>query len=139
MNYSGSCKCKRWKISISSAESLGSFKPRVCDCDYCKRHPSAVISEPLMVIELISSSGSLATNRNGDLLAAFYHCRDCGELLAVGRCIDGLLRGAVNALLLDQKSLLGESLPIQPRLLSGAEKLARWSKLWGSLHGVDPQ
>ena len=90
-----------------------------------------------MAIELIGDSCNLVTDRNGDRLAAFYHCSGCGDLLAVGCCIEGHLRGAVNALLLDQKSSLGGCVAIQPRLLSGAEKVARWGKLWGSLRGVD--
>ena len=90
-----------------------------------------------MVIELIGDSGNVLANRNGDRLASFYHCVSCGDLLAVGCEIDGRLRGAVNALLLDQKDSLGESVPIQPRLLSSVEKLARWRKLWGELNGVN--
>lgn len=133
MNYLGSCKCKKWKISVSIAEPLGNLNPRVCDCDYCKLHPSAVISDPRMTIELLSDSGSLIVNKNGDALASFYHCKDCGDLLAVGCQIDGHCRGAVNALLLDQKNILGEPVSIQPRLLSSAEKLSRWVKIWGRL------
>ena len=137
MNYAGSCNCKKWKIRISIAEPLGSFNPRICDCDYCASHPSAVISDPRMKIELFGTTPDLVVNRNGDRLASFYHCNSCGELLAVGREVDGCLRGAVNALLLEQKDLLGNSVRIQPRLLSAGEKLLRWSQLWGSLHGVD--
>jgi hypothetical protein len=133
MNYSGSCKCKQWKIRVSIAEPLSGLNPRVCDCDYCRSHPSAVISDPRMTIELIGASGNLVVNRNGDRLASFYHCTGCGELLAVGCEIDGRQRGAVNGLLLDQKDSLGDSVPIQPRLLSREEKLSRWGKLWGTL------
>jgi hypothetical protein len=55
------------------------------------------------------------------------------DLLAVGREIDGQLRGAVNSLLLEQNASLGPNVPIRPRLLSASEKLERWSKLWGKL------
>jgi hypothetical protein len=137
MNYLGSCPCKKWKISVSTAEPLGSFNPRVCDCEYCQSHPSALISEPRMAIELLNNGGTLVVNGNGDALASFYHCDTCGELLAVGCEIDGQRRGAVNALLLDQKDSFGKPVPIQPRLLSAVEKLNRWGKLWGSLNGVD--
>lgn len=137
MKYFGSCKCKKWKISVSIAEPLGSLKPRVCDCDYCKSHPSAVISDPRMMIELVGANGNLVVDRNGDRLASFYRCSGCGELLAVGCDIDGRRCGAVNALLLEQRDSLGESVQIQPRLLSSSEKLSRWGKLWGSLRVVD--
>ena len=78
----------------------------------------------------------LTVNKNGDELASFYHCASCSELLAVGCEINGELRGAVNAQLLDQRDSLGPAVPIQPRLLSSAEKVGRWGKLWGTLKGV---
>jgi hypothetical protein len=89
-----------------------------------------------MLIQLTGHVDNLAVNRNGDQLASFYLCAICGDMLSVGCMIDGQLRGAVNSLLLDQKDLLGAHIQIQPRLLSSNEKLSRWSKLWGSLEGV---
>jgi hypothetical protein len=91
-----------------------------------------------MLIQLTGDEGDLVVNKNGDQLAGFYHCAKCEDLLSVGCVIRGQLRGAVNALLLDQKELLGARIPIQPRLLSADEKLDRWSKLWGNLEGVPP-
>lgn len=134
MNYPGSCKCKKWKVVVSVAAPLGSFNPRVCDCDYCESHPSAVISDPRMVIELIGVDEDLVVNANGARIAGFYHCNGCGDFLAVGCEINGRLRGAANALLLDRRDSLGEPVKIQPRLLSSAEKLARWGTLWGDLN-----
>jgi hypothetical protein len=89
-----------------------------------------------MEIQLRGDSINLVVNTNGDQLASFYHCASCGELLAVGCEINGALRGAANALLLEQRHSLGKSMPIQPRLLSSGEKLARWGKLWGTIKGV---
>ena len=133
---SGSCKCKRWLIQVSTAEALSKLNPRVCDCSYCMAHPAAIISDPGMRIRLMGDASNLVVNKNGDELASFYHCAHCGDMLSVGCVIHGQLRGAVNSLLLDQQELLGASVPIQPRLLSVDEKLERWSKLWGSLEGV---
>lgn len=136
VNYSGSCKCKRWSIQVSLTEALSNLNPRVCDCDYCQSHPSALISNPRMEIQLLGDSANLVVNTNGDQLASFYLCGSCSELLAVGCAINGELRGAANALLLEQKDSLGNPMPIQPRLLSSAEKLSRWGRLWGTLKGV---
>ena len=136
MKHSGSCRCKQWTLLVSTEAALSNLNPRVCDCDYCKAHPSAIISAPDMLIELSGNSANLSVDKNGDELAAFYRCKSCTQFLAVGCEIDGQLRGAVNASLLDEKSSLGPAIPIQPRLLSAAEKLARWSKLWGKLKGV---
>ena len=86
-----------------------------------------------MQIELAGDESLLTSNQNGDRLAHFYHCAACGDLLAVGCEINGCLRGAANALLLEQRAELGEHVPIQPRLLAAAEKLRRWETLWGEL------
>jgi hypothetical protein len=136
MNYSGYCKCKRWAIQVSTAEDLRKFNPRACDCSYCVAHPAGLISEPDMHIRLLGNASDLVVHKNGDELASFYHCVHCGEMLAVGCVIAGQSRGAANALLLDQKALLGATVQIQPRLLSADEKLIRWSRLWGRLEGV---
>jgi hypothetical protein len=134
-DYSGSCECKKWSIRVTTA-ALGDLNPRVCDCDYCSAHPSAVISAADMLIELFGNSDNLIADLNGDRLANFYRCKTCGALLAVGCAIGGQMRGAVNGLLLDQSGSLGATVKIQPRLLAANEKLVRWNKLWGKLEGV---
>ncbi|HET7541735.1 MAG TPA: hypothetical protein VFK05_17795 [Polyangiaceae bacterium] len=133
MNYFGNCKCETWAIRVAAFDALGNFSPRVCDCEYCQAHPSALISHRNMRIELAGDEHALALDQNGDRLASFYHCATCADLLAVGCEIAGRLRGAVNALLLDQRAELGEPVAIQPRLLAASEKLARWEQLWGEL------
>jgi hypothetical protein len=55
----------------------------------------------------------------------------------VGCIIGDRLRGAVNSFLLDQRNHLGDPVAIQPRLLSAEDKLSRWSRLWGTLEGVN--
>lgn len=87
-----------------------------------------------MIINFIG--GEITINQNGDELANFYYCNDCGDLLAVGCNLNGHLRGAVNPNLLRDANQLGKPIQIQPRLLSSDEKLDRWGKLWGVLNGV---
>jgi len=133
MKYFGTCKCQAWRICISLAEPLATLNPRVCDCEYCKAQPSAIVSHPGMRIDVAGDQAQLTFEQNGDRLANFYRCRGCGDLLAVGREIKGRLRGAVNARLLERWAELGEQVSIQPRLLAAVEKLVRWEKLWGEL------
>lgn len=135
MNYFGFCACRTWRLEVSTEGALQRFNPRVCDCAYCQSQPSTgLISDPQMQIELRGDRAEVKEEQNGDRLATFYRCAQCGDLLAVGCELGGRRRGAVNAFLLDQKSSLGNSIAIQPRLLKAPEKLARWDKLWGSLH-----
>jgi hypothetical protein len=134
MIFKGSCNCNRWQVEVEVTKPLGDFNPRSCDCDYCKKSPSAIISDPNMKVDLVGSEFTI--NKNGDKLASFYYCDSCGDLLAVGRTFNNQLRGAVNASLLRDSGQLGQTIEIQPRLLSADEKLDRWGKLWGQVNGI---
>ena len=133
MKYSGRCKCGNSKVSLEGVESLGEISPRICDCDYCNRHPSSMISEPSLDVKVVSCKGSFVTAKNGSDQAIFYHCNNCNQLVAVGAEIAGKLRGALNATLLKNHDQLGPPVSIQPRLLAPSEKLERWLKVWSRL------
>jgi hypothetical protein len=134
MKYFGSCSCKRWSVVVTTDRAIDGMSVRVCDCAYCTLHPAALLSDRGMSVEL--DGGDPVVRKNGDRLASFYCCEQCDDLLAVGCTLGGQLRGAVNSGLLDRKDLLGAPVPIRPRLLTAAEKLARWDEVWGTLHGV---
>lgn len=134
MHFKGSCSCKRWQVDIEIPRPLEEFQPRVCDCNYCQKHPSEVISDPEMIIEFVGGETSVV--QIGDQLANFHYCNSCGDFLAVGCDINGQLRGAMNSALLHNFNQLGKPIQVQPRLLSSDEKLDRWGKLWGVLNGV---
>lgn len=132
MMYKGSCNCNRWQVELEVTRPLGDLNPRSCDCDFCKNSPSAIISDPNMRVALVG--GEFTIHKNGDQLANFYYCNFCKDLLAVGRDFNNQLRGAVNANLLRDSAQLGQTIAIQPRLLSVDEKLERWGMLWGQLN-----
>lgn len=138
MVYIGSCKCDRWRVDVRLTVPLEELNPRVCDCHYCQTsygetNSASILSDPNMLVTFIGEGVSI--EQNGDRLANFFHCEGCKTLLAVGRDINGQLRGAVNANLLQDINKLGHPIQIQPRLLSANEKLERWNKLWGQLSG----
>ena len=130
----GSCSCGQWQVKVRVDRSIDDLNPRICDCNYCKAHPSAVISNPSMEIDL--TGGRATFDQNGDRLAKFFRCEGCGDLLAVGCLISDVMRGAVNSNLFGDTYHFGEPIQIQPWLLSSKEKLERWGKLWGVLSGV---
>lgn len=134
MNSESTCCCGQWKATVTVMKPLAQLTPRVCDCDYCQKNPSSIVSDPSMVITL--TGGTVKINKNGDRLANFYHCDRCGDFLAVGCDIDGVLRGAVNSALLGDPSQLSKPINIQPRRLSAEQKVARWGDLWGMLKGM---
>lgn len=116
------------------AKPLENLNPRICDCEYCQSHPSAIISDLEMIIKFTGGTPNILNN--GDKLANFYYCFQCGDFLAVGCKLNGILRGAVNHALFGGAALFGKPVQIQPRLLRPSEKLDRWAKLWGVLDGV---
>jgi len=133
MNLRGSCKCKKWSLVVSTAVPPGELRPRKCDCEYCGSHPSALISERTMFVELVGDRNNQTISQNGDRLATFHYCKTCRDLLAVDCEIEGRLRGAVNSDLLGLETMLGPTLAIQPRFLCASEKLERWNSVWGTL------
>ena len=134
MIYQGSCNCGKWQVKITVKTPLSDLNPRVCDCEYCQNHPSAIVSDLNMIIDFIG--GTAKINQNGDQLANFYYCIGCGDLLAVGHNINGVLRGAVNSQLLEDVDEFGEPVQNQPRFLKSSEKLESWEGLWGVLNCV---
>lgn len=134
MKYLGKCKCGNSSVMLEGVESLGVLKPRICDCEYCKKNPSALVSGPNLTVTILSLEGEFITKRNGSGQAEFYQCRGCNQLLAVGTVISGQSKGALNANLLDHREELGTPIAIQPRLLSSNEKVDRWSRIWGILN-----
>lgn len=136
MEFLGKCKCGNSTILLEGAESLGALNPRICDCEFCKSNPSAIVSGPGLTITVSTENGGFTNRLNGSEQAVFYHCAYCNQMLAVGAEIAGQQKGALNALLLDDQEHLGEPVAIQPRLLEPHEKLKRWSNLWCELRIV---
>ena len=130
----GSCSCGQWQVRIKVGKPISELIPRICDCDYCKSNPSAIVSDPSMKIEL--DGGKAIFDQNGDRQAKFYRCEKCNELLAVGCIIEGKLRGAVNSNLFCDTYAFSDPLQIQPWKLTSIQRMERWSKLWGLLSGV---
>jgi hypothetical protein len=130
----GTCNCGQWQVSVRVNKSAGDLNPRICDCEYCKAHPSALISDPSMEIDF--TGGRATFDQNGDRLAKFYRCESCGDLLAVGCYLSDVLRGAVSSQLFGNTYRFGEPILIQPWKLSGKERLERWGKLWGVINGI---
>lgn len=133
MRSAGSCKCGTVRVTVEAEEKTRHMHPRICDCDYCKRNPSSVISHPSMVIEVMSHLKDLIIENNGDALANFYRCPGCNTLIVVASVISGKLRGAVNADILDCADSFGESVNVSPKRLNAEEKLERWGNLWGTI------
>jgi len=63
----------------------------------------------------------------------FLSCAGCGTVIAAAHQLDGSLKGAINAGLLNEFERLQEPIIVSPRLLDPEEKLTRWESIWSSM------
>jgi hypothetical protein len=127
--YSGSCACGRVSISISLPDRLDTYAPRACDCDFCVDRSISYLSDPGGSLE-IRSDLPLKPLTQGSEQAKFLSCTACGSVFAVIGTFNSGLKGAVNAGFLNDRNQLQKSVSVSPRLLSPAQKIERWEKLW---------
>ncbi len=52
MNYFSVCNCGKWRIKLLVSILTMDLIPRVCDCGFCQSHPSAMISDTEMTVNL---------------------------------------------------------------------------------------
>src|SRR5580698_7622194 len=85
MQVDGGCHCRNIILRIELADTPGSYMPRACDCDFCRKHGAAYVSDPRgsLLIE-IADEREVAMYRQGSQLAEMLVCRICGVL--VGAC-----------------------------------------------------
>ena len=131
--YTGGCHCGNIALEIELTEPPGAFRPRACDCDFCRKHAAAYLSDPRGRLTIRVERGSdLGRYRQGDGLADFLFCRRCGVLAGVTRMDGSRLRGAVNARAVLDLAGIGPETPVSPKTLSAEAKTERWKGIWFS-------
>jgi hypothetical protein len=130
---SGGCHCGNLSIDIELPRDPGSYRPRVCDCDFCREHNAAYVSDAEGSLRIrIKNARALATYRQGSEMAEFLLCNQCGVLVAVlYRHADGVY-AAANTKAIDASVVFGSDLRVSPKALSAGEKTHRWRELWFS-------
>jgi hypothetical protein len=73
---------------------------------------------------------ALGKYMQGDQLAEFILCRNCGVLIGATYRSGARLYAAVNANIVGMPSGFGETKVASPKRLSAAEKAKRWQDLW---------
>jgi hypothetical protein len=128
---SGACHCGNIVVELTLAESPGSYRPRVCDCEFCRKHGAAYVSDSKgsMLIE-IKAPRELVRYRQGSRSADFLLCMKCGVLVAVLYEDDERMYAAINARAVDVSAHWGDAQSVSPKELSAAEKAARWRDVW---------
>jgi len=127
----GSCHCGNVHVTVQLAAAPGGYHPRACDCDFCRRHGAAYVSDPCGALLLRATDpGAVAHYRQGDALADMLLCRTCGVLLGALHGSAARLYGVVNARVLAGAESFAAEQAVTPRTLSAAEKVSRWHRLW---------
>jgi len=128
---SGGCHCGNLLVTVGLSGPPDTYQPRACDCDFCRKHAAAYLSDPHgSLLIRMGDAREVARYRQGSGLAEMLLCRNCGVLIAALYQDERLLYGVVNAKVLDGWQLFRAPQAVSPKTLSGDEKVSRWRKIW---------
>ena len=127
----GGCHCGNIRVELQLPRDPGAYALRACDCDFCRKHGAAYVSDPHALLTLrIRDERGAGTYRQGSGQAEMLLCRDCGVLVGALHRADGRLYGAVNARVIDGGTRFGAEQPVSPQTLSAEDKVRRWQEIW---------
>ncbi len=127
----GGCHCGNIVLQLELPQAPSAYRPRACDCDFCRKHGAAWVSdrEGALVIR-IRNADSAGSYRQGSGAAEMLYCRSCAVLVAALYREADTLYGVANARSIAGGACFGAEQPVSPRTLSPAEKVTRWHCLW---------
>jgi len=128
-SHQGKCSCGKVEVEITLPEPLSSYHPRACDCDFCTARNIAYLSHPNGLLVITTDVGLLG-KKQGSNQARFITCPSCQTVIAATLQQEDIFIGALNATLLVDAALLGETTQVSPKLLSAKDKVERWKTLW---------
>jgi|SRR5882724_919986 len=138
---SAACHCDNISVELTLADQPGSYRPRACDCDFCRKHGAAYVSDPTgSVLIGIRDPNGVVKYRQGSRSADFLLCRNCGVLVAVLYQENDRLYATINASAVDASTCFAEEQSVSPKRMSAPEKAERWRDLWFAdvkLVGID--
>ena len=135
----GGCHCGNIRMQLQFTREPAAYRPRACDCDFCRRHAAAYISDPQGSLSVwITDNSEAGRYRQGSGQAQFLVCKRCGVLAAALFEGDGQLYAAVNARAVDPLVSFGKEQPVSPQKLGAADKAKRWQELWFHTVMVSP-
>ncbi|MHB8406154.1 MAG: GFA family protein [Gammaproteobacteria bacterium] len=130
---SGGCHCGNIRVELELARAPDSYHPRACDCDFCRQHNAAYVSDPQgSLVIRIKDQRLSGRYRQGSGQAEFLFCGNCGVLVGVLYRHDGRVYAAVNAKAVEGGKSFGAEQPVSPKTLSASEKARRWQDIWFS-------
>lgn len=118
-------------MQATLTRSAHDYAPRACDCDFCRKHGAAWLTDPAGSLRLQQRGAAAAVvYRQGSDQAEFLVCARCGVLVMATYRNDGRLFAALNVRAIDGAAAFASEQVAQPRLLSAQDKPLRWQQLW---------
>jgi hypothetical protein len=128
---SGGCYCGNIRVTAAFTHELPAYRPRACDCDFCRKHGAAYVSDPQGSLRIrIRHEAEVSRFRQGSNSAEMLVCRTCGVMVGALYRESNRLFGALNAKVLNSLPSFGSELTVSPKLLSADEKAGRWRDIW---------
>jgi hypothetical protein len=127
----GGCYCGNIRLSASFSQEPSAYSPRACDCDFCRKHVAAYVSDPRGSLRIrISDEQQVNWFRQGSNTAEMLLCRTCGVMVgAVYREGDRIF-ATLNVRSLDSQLAFGAEQSVSPKLLPQDQKVRRWRDIW---------
>jgi hypothetical protein len=127
----GGCHCGNITVDLELTAEFATYHPRVCDCDFCRKHGAAWLSDTKGSL-LIKIKNTRESNRyrQGSGQAEFLLCKHCGVMVAVLYEVNQKVYATVNMRGLDGAAMFGPEQTVSPQQLSASEKANRWQGLW---------
>ena len=127
----GGCHCGAIRLEVELSRPPATYHPRACDCDFCRKHGAAYLSDPAGTLRIhMRDADGLARYRQGDQLADFLLCKTCGVLVGVTYTEVGRTFATLNRLVIEDGADFAETKPVSPKTLGADEKVGRWKALW---------
>src|SRR5215207_4374479 len=129
----GGCHCGNLRVNLELTAAPGTYHPRACDCDFCRKHGAAYVSDPNGALRIqITDARERSTYRQGSGQAEFLLCKRCGVLVGAFLRSEQQIYATVNVKALEGGAAFGSAKPVSPQKLSGDEKVKRWQEIWFS-------
>ncbi|WP_018988506.1 GFA family protein [Aromatoleum toluclasticum] len=127
----GGCHCDAIRVELELPRAPATYTPRACDCDFCRKHGAAYLSDPSGRLHIeIRDPAAVGRYRQGNALAEFLLCKTCGVLVAVVYADGADLYATVNSRVIEGDPGFPDATPVSPQTLSAHDKVARWKAVW---------
>lgn len=127
----GGCHCGNIHVDVKLPRTPSTYNPRACDCDFCRKHGAAYISDPQGSVRIhVKDAQQLGKYLQGSGIAECLICRNCGVLVGVIYVDDGQLYAGINSKIIDGDPSFAAEVPVSPKTLPDDKKVERWKDLW---------